>query len=81
MPYKQNAYLPKGVINNLPEHAQDIYREAFNHAWHQYALPEKRRDPSDSQEKVAHKVAWAAVEKKYIKNVAGKWVDIEFITK
>ena len=33
MTYEQNSDLPKGVRNNLPAHAQDIYREAFNHAW------------------------------------------------
>jgi len=74
MVYKQNTELPKGVKNNLPEHAQDIYREAFNHAWIQYKLPSKRRNPNESQEVVAHKVAWAAVEKKYRKNALGKWV-------
>lgn len=77
MPYKQNSDLPKGVKNNLPTHAQDIYREAFNNAWEQYDLPHKRRNPYDSQEKVAHKVAWAAVEKKYKKNAEGKWVLIK----
>ena len=36
MTYKQNYDLLKGVKNNLPLHSQDIYREAFNHAWQQY---------------------------------------------
>ena len=45
MTYEQNSDLPKGVRNNLPAHAQDIYREAFNHAWEQYRSPDKRRDP------------------------------------
>jgi cation transport regulator len=76
MPYIQNADLPKGVKNNLPPHAQDIYIEAFNHAWEQYRSPDKRRDPHESQETVAHKVAWSAVEKKYKKNVDGHWVAI-----
>ncbi len=43
MVYRQNTDLPKGVKNNLPPHAQDIYREAFNHAWEQYKAPTKRR--------------------------------------
>ena len=47
MPYTENSDLPKVVKNNLPLHAQDIYREAFNHAWEQYKLPEKRRDPTE----------------------------------
>ena len=33
MPYPTNADLPRSVQAHLPEHAQDIYREAFNHAY------------------------------------------------
>jgi hypothetical protein len=33
MPYATNAALPSRVRSVLPEHAQDIYREAFNHAY------------------------------------------------
>jgi cation transport regulator len=76
MPYKENSELPKGVKDNLPAHAQDIYREAFNHAWGQYKSPSKRRDPHESQEQVSHKIAWSAVEKKYKKDANGKWVKI-----
>jgi cation transport regulator len=28
--YKTNSDLPDSVTDNLPKHAQDIYREAFN---------------------------------------------------
>ena len=42
----------------------------------QYRSPDKLRDPRESQEQVAHKVAWAAVEKKYKKNSEGKWISI-----
>jgi len=75
MPYSNNQELPKGVLNNLPSHAQDIYREAFNHAWKQYKSPNSRRG-SDTREETSHKVAWSAVEKKYHKNKEGKWVKI-----
>lgn len=77
MPYLNNNELPQKVKTHLPEHAQDIYRSAFNHAWEQYKFPESRRNPNESQEQVAHKVAWSAVEKKYYKNEDGKWVEIE----
>jgi cation transport regulator ChaB len=30
MPYKQITQLPDNVTNNLPKHAQEIYKEAFN---------------------------------------------------
>ncbi len=76
MPYSTNADLPEKVRYVLPSHAQDIYREAFNHAWNQYKDPSKRRDPSSSREEVCHRVAWAAVENKYKKNAEGKWVEI-----
>ena len=66
MPYKTNKDLPKNVTHMLPAHGQDIYREAFNHAWQEYANPAERRDDA-SQEETAHKVAWSAVKKKYEK--------------
>ena len=37
MPYAQNADLPPAVRDHLPEHAQDIFRAAFNNAWTLYA--------------------------------------------
>jgi cation transport regulator len=64
MPYKTNKDLPENVIRVLPAHAQDIYREVFNHAWQEYASPKDRRAHA-SQEETAHKVAWSAVKKKY----------------
>jgi cation transport regulator len=40
MPYRVNADLPPPIQNHLPAYAQDIYREAFNHAY--AAQPAKR---------------------------------------
>lgn len=71
MPYNTNDELPNPVQHVLPEHAQDIYRNAFNSAWKEYKSPKKRRDDA-SQEEVAHKVAWAAVKKVYHKT-DDKW--------
>ncbi len=73
MPYKSNSELPESVRDNLPEHGQDIYREAFNNAWKEYKDPSERRG-NESREEVSHKVAWSAVEKVYEKNSEGKWV-------
>ncbi|MHB0976492.1 MAG: ChaB family protein [Candidatus Aquicultorales bacterium] len=67
MPYDSNADLPDNVKNVLSEHAQDIYREAFNSAWKQY----------DHEEVRSHKIAWAAVKKKYRKGSSGRWEPIE----
>jgi cation transport regulator len=60
MPYLINDDLPESVRAHLPEHAQDIYREAFNHAFAAHA-----RDPR--QEEAAHRIAWAAVKRSYVK--------------
>lgn len=76
MPYKNNSELPDSIKNNLPSHAQNIYREAFNHAFIEYQDPLKRRDAA-SVEETARKVAWAAVKKHYHKNKFGKWVSIK----
>jgi cation transport regulator len=66
LPYVTNDDLPVSVQRHLPEHAQDIFREAFNHAWRQYA-----GDPR--QEEIAHRVAWSAVKRVYVK-VGTEWV-------
>lgn len=73
MPYKTLKDLPDSVRDNLPKHAQEIYKEAFNSAWDQYKDPEDRREDA-SREETAHRVAWAAVKKKYEKDESsGKW--------
>lgn len=66
MPYRVNADLPPRVRSHLPEHAQDIYREAFNHANAAHAGELKR-------EKRAHMIAWAAVKRSYVK-ANDEWV-------
>ena len=43
MPYENLKELPPLVRDELPPHAQEIYMEAFNAAWDQYAEPEERR--------------------------------------
>jgi len=60
MPYPTNTDLPPALQRRLPAHAQDIYREAFNHAWTQYGEREPWR-----REEIAHRVAWAAVKRRY----------------
>ena len=65
MPYRVNSDLPPSVRNHLPDHAQDIYREAFNHAFAAHAGLDR--------EKRAHMIAWAAVKRSYVK-AGGIWV-------
>jgi cation transport regulator len=64
MPYASNADLPENLQRILPEHAQDVYREAFNHAFAAH-----RNDPR--QEEAAHRIAWAAVKRSYVKTQDG----------
>lgn len=71
MPYDTLEDLPAPVKNVLPEPAQEIYRAAFNNAWDQYEEEDARED-DDSHEQVAHKVAWAAVKRKFKKD-GGNW--------
>ena len=72
MPYAGRKDLPDQVRNNLPEHAQNIYRKAFNSAWEAYDTPDKRRGDADREE-TAHRIAWAAVKKVYEKTENGEW--------
>lgn len=72
MPYAKVSELPDSVTDNLPKHAQKIYKEAYNSAWDQYSDPDDRRGDA-SREETAHKVAWSAVKNKY-KKQDGKWV-------
>ena len=72
MPYAKLSDLPDSVRDNLPKHAQEIYMAAYNNAWEQYDQPEERRGDA-SHEETAHRVAWAAVKKKYEKK-GDEWV-------
>jgi len=66
----------KKRIDELPPHAQEIFKKAHSSALEQYKDPDKRRGgKQESKEEVAHKVAWSAVKKKYKKdNEDDKWV-------
>ncbi len=65
MPYRTNDDLPLSVKSHLPPHAQDIYREAFNHAFAAHAGEQR-------QEEAAHRIAWAAVKHSFVK-VGRSW--------
>ena len=67
MPYRSNKGLPVSVRHSLPEHAQDIYREAFNHAFEAHTGEAR-------QEEAAHRIAWAAVKRRYAKTAQG-WME------
>lgn len=64
MPYESINELPDSVKDNLPHHAQEIFKEAFNSANEEY-----------KEEETAFKVAWSAVKKKYKKGDDGEWIE------
>ncbi len=64
MPYASNEDLPPSVRDHLPPHAQDIYREAFNHAWTRYG----------GDEATPHRIAWAAVKRGGYRKAGDFWV-------
>ncbi|HIA55363.1 MAG TPA: cation transporter [Candidatus Melainabacteria bacterium] len=64
MPYLSIDDLPPPVRNNLPRHAQKIFKDAFNSSY---------KIHHDEDEVTSFKIAWAAVKKKYTKQ-NGKWV-------
>jgi len=66
MPYATNSDLPERIRHSLPHHAQDIYRAAFNSAFESYAHDPRR-------EEIAHRVAWAAVKRRYVKR-GSTWI-------
>ncbi|MGF6973663.1 cation transport regulator [Paraburkholderia sp. JPY465] len=61
VPYSSNADLPESVRDHLPQHAQELYRAAFNAAYEEYAADARH-------EEIAHRVAWAAVKRRYVKD-------------
>ena len=71
MPYASNWDLPPSIRAHLPPHAQDIFRAAFNNAWTSYGASEPER-----REEIAHRIAWAAVKRRYHKR-GDEWVQLE----
>ncbi len=68
MPYRRNADLPTAVRAHLPEHAQDIFRAAFNDVF-----DEASEETADEREARAFRIAWAAVKRSYEKR-GDRWV-------
>lgn len=62
MPYQKLSDLPESVKAHLPQHAQEIFRAAFNNAQEEY-----------QEEERAFQVAWSAVKRKYQKGDDGDW--------
>lgn len=68
MLYASIEALSGPIREHLPLHAQEIYRSAFNNAWERYT------NRGESQEEIAHRIAWAAVKRQYCR-IDGAWVE------
>ena len=62
-PFPTNADLPGTIQRRLPERAQDIFREAFNHSFDEHG---------DQEHSV--RMAWGAVKRRYEEMPDGNWV-------
>ncbi len=69
MKYKNLQSLPKGVGDNLPLHAQEIYLSTYNNAF------EDHKSEPDSKG-IAHRIAWSAVKQTYEQTGTGSWQKI-----
>ncbi len=69
MPYAVNSDLPASVRRHLPDHAQNIYRAAFNNAFAAHS-------DDSARDEIAARIAWAAVKRSYRK-LGDRWVDID----
>ncbi|MGQ9424507.1 ChaB family protein [Gilvimarinus sp. F26214L] len=74
MGYASNAQLPRGVQSYLSPEAQDIYREAYNHAWETYRYAQDRYDRDDSRQVTASRIAWETVKRECSRDQRGHWV-------
>jgi cation transport regulator len=68
-PYNSIDDLPLPISEHLPGHARKVYRAAFNNAWDEYVARGVKR------EEIAHRVAWAAVKRRYRKE-GSEWVPL-----
>jgi len=68
MPYKSIHDLPESIKKHLPKEALSIFKSAFNAAFEEYKEQKAKR------EEIAHKVAWSAVKKKFVKSPSGNWI-------
>jgi cation transport regulator len=62
MPYKRRAYLPERVRKNFSLEAENAYTRTYNGESEQYGF-----------ERLAHRMTWVAVKRKYQKGSESKW--------
>jgi cation transport regulator len=70
MRYGNKADLPSTIRDTLPEHAQELYLQAYLRAWDEY----EEGQGYLSRETMAHQQGWTAVRHEYVQDQGtGKW--------
>lgn len=75
--YNNNNDLPDDIKKDLPIHARDIFRKAFNEAWQKYEAADEVSNIEESKMNFANKQAWDAVNDRFYKNEYEEWVHRE----
>lgn len=71
MSYEKKSDLPETLRDTIPEPAQEIYIEAYAHAYDEY---EEEMGGDAGQEAVAHRNAMHAVKREYVHDSeTGRW--------
>jgi cation transport regulator len=70
MTYQTVAELPTSIRDELPEHAQEIYRAAYNLTIEEHRAAD--HDEHDLQA-IADQAAWQRVQMEYERDETGKW--------
>jgi cation transport regulator len=71
MSYETIEDLPSDLRAILPREAQELYLDVYQRSWETY---EEEQGGDMGQESVAHRDAWSAVRREYVKDEgSGRW--------
>lgn len=72
MIYNAVTDLPKAIREELPDHAQEIYRAAYNLTVEEHLASNPNHDEQELQT-IANQAAWQRVQMEYHRDDTGKW--------
>lgn len=72
MIYTTVTDLPQTIRNELPEHAQEIYRAAYNLTVEEHRASGQNPDEGELHE-TADQAAWMRVQMEYDRDDSGEW--------
>mgnify|MGYP001060450092 CR=1 FL=1 len=70
--YRNIQDLPAGIRQSLPEEAQSLYLDAFNHAWERAHASQDYQDEQSARED-ADRRGWQAVTQEFRQREDGRW--------